>query len=255
MTVEGMKDLRSSVKIHLPNPTWSIVTAMPLTDLLCGRQYEVLNFEDLIDHPFEIGQSVRQKCMVEDRAHYVHVHGHHYGNLMRLTEDVQKICTKTARLFGGVFPMQEYHFILDVVTAGYGGLEHRASTMMNCSRDALSDENSPGYQSLLGLFSHEYFHAWWIKRVKPASFIPYRLDVPSLSAQLWIYEGFTAYYDDLILVRAQVISVDQYLNVVSQNISKYLQTPGRLKQSVRDASIDAWINDCDVGGYADKDGV
>src|SRR6185503_4401095 len=97
------------------------------------------------------------------------------------------------------------------------------------------------YISLLGLFSHEYFHAWNVKRIKPASFVPYHLDDKNYTSQLWAFEGFTSYYDDLSMVRAKVISVEQYLDLLAQNLTRLLRTPGRFKQTVQEASFDAWI--------------
>ncbi|MFP5382652.1 MAG: M61 family metallopeptidase, partial [Gammaproteobacteria bacterium] len=159
---------------------------------------------------------------------------------------LEKICTTQIRLFGEPAPMDRYLFMVQVVGDGYGGLEHRSSTSLLASRDDLplaSDE--PGvvrdaYRTFLGLCSHEYFHSWNVKRIKPAAFVPYDLSREAYTPQLWMFEGFTSYYDDLVLVRAGVISPASYLELLGQNLTRVLRTPGRHKQSVAESSFDAW---------------
>ena len=127
---------------------------------------------------------------------------------------------------------------------GYGGLEHRNSTALLCQRNDLphSGMQAPtdGYKTFLGLASHEYFHAWHVKRIKPAAFVPYDLWNETHTRLLWIFEGFTSYYDDLMLVRAGVISAQEYLTLLGRTISLVLRGPGRLRQSVAESSFDAW---------------
>jgi predicted metalloprotease with PDZ domain len=98
-----------------------------------------------------------------------------------------------------------------------------------------------GYRRFLGLCSHEYVHAWHVKRIKPQAFLRYRLDVENYTRLLWIFEGFTSYYDDLMLVRSGVISVQDYLTALASTISQVLRTPGRLRQSLAESSFDAWV--------------
>jgi predicted metalloprotease with PDZ domain len=127
---------------------------------------------------------------------------------------------------------------------GYGGLEHRASCSLLCSRNDLPvkgvEEVSEKYRSFLGLCSHEYFHTWNIKRIKPAVFIPYELDKETHTRTLWAFEGITSYYDDLSLTRTGLIPHEGYLDLLAKTITRVLRGSGRFKQTVTESSFDAW---------------
>jgi predicted metalloprotease with PDZ domain len=141
-------------------------------------------------------------------------------------------------------PMDRYVFMTMVVGEGYGGLEHRASTALICNRNDMPVKHNPemseGYKAFLGLCSHEYFHTWNVKRIKPAVFADYDLRQESYTSLLWLFEGFTSYYDDLMLVRSGLIDEAAYLKLVSKTINGVLRGSGRLKQSVAESSFDAW---------------
>jgi predicted metalloprotease with PDZ domain len=130
---------------------------------------------------------------------------------------------------------------------GYGGLEHRASTALICNRNDLPtttaakfSEPGDGYIKYLGLCSHEYFHTWNVKRIKPAAFAPYDLQAETYTPLLWLFEGFTSYYDDLLLLRSGLITEAAYLKLLGKSIAGVLRGSGRTKQSVADSSFDAW---------------
>jgi predicted metalloprotease with PDZ domain len=128
----------------------------------------------------------------------------------------------------------------------YGGLEHPNSTSLITPRDDLPKVNEPeepseDYQRFLGLCSHEYFHSWLVKYIRPENFVNYDLHKESYTSLLWIFEGFTSYYDDLILLRSGVISQASYLKLLKTQIDRYLQNPGREVQSVAESSFDTWI--------------
>ena len=136
-------------------------------------------------------------------------------------------------------------FMTLAVGDGYGGLEHRASTALICARADLpvkgKSEMTDGYRTYLGLCSHEYFHTWNVKRIKPATFAPYDLNQEGYTSLLWLFEGFTSYYDDLFLVRSGVIDTAAYLALVSKTVNGVLRGSGRRKQSVAESSFDAWV--------------
>jgi len=152
-------------------------------------------------------------------------------------------------LFGGTqgcrAPFGRYLFQIAAIGDGYGGLEHRTSTSLCCKRDELPAPGMAGvtddYRRFLGLASHEYFHSWNVKRIKPAAFVPYDLARENYTRQLWAFEGITSYYDDLALVRSGIIDSKSYLELVGQNITGVLRVPGRHVQSLADSSFDAWI--------------
>jgi predicted metalloprotease with PDZ domain len=135
-------------------------------------------------------------------------------------------------------------FLVNAVLAGYGGLEHRNSTALLCRRDQVPQINTPldetAYREFLGLCSHEYFHAWLVKRIQPKAFQPYQLDRRNHTRLLWLFEGFTSYYDDLQLFRSKRIDLKTYLKLVANNWNGILRGPGRSKQSLADSSFDAW---------------
>jgi len=172
-------------------------------------------------------------------------------DLERIATDVRRICETQIALFEPdtlAAPFLDsagrYVFLTMITGDGYGGLEHRASTALMTSRNDLpvrgKPEQTDGYRSFLGLVSHEYFHTWNVKRIKPAAFAPYDLSRENYTRLLWVFEGFTSYYDDLMLLRSGVITLDDYLRLVAKNITTVLRGPGRLKQSVAESSFDAW---------------
>lgn len=209
--------------------------------------YAASNYDELIDHPVELGSftlAIFNACGV---PHEIAITGRHdcdAGALDRLTADLKKICEWQIRFFGEPAPMKKYVFLVTAVGDGYGGLEHRASTALLCSRDDLPYAGMKGlperYRNFLGLCSHEYFHTWNVKRIKPAAFAPYDLDRENYTTLLWAFEGFTSYYDDLTLLRSGVIPETAWLELTAKNIDKVLSAPGRLNQSLANSSFDAW---------------
>jgi predicted metalloprotease with PDZ domain len=137
-------------------------------------------------------------------------------------------------------------FLLNAVDEGYGGLEHRASTALLCARRQLprhgaADKTSDAYVTLLGLISHEYFHTWNVKRLKPRDFERIDFGRENYTRLLWFFEGFTSYYDDLLLRRAGLIDAPRYLRLLAKTLNGVLATPGRRQQSVAESSFDAWV--------------
>lgn len=207
--------------------------------------YETANYDELIDHPVEMGTfelTTFKACGVQ---HDIAITGRHRTDMRRLARDLKVLCETQIRFFGEPAPMDRYVFLVTAVGDGYGGLEHRASTALICSRNDLPQEGmhkvTGGYRTFLGLASHEYFHTWNVKRIKPAAFTPYDLDRENQTTLLWAFEGFTSYYDDLLLVRAGLISRNTYLETLGRNITSLLRVAGRRKQTVAEASFDAWI--------------
>jgi predicted metalloprotease with PDZ domain len=211
--------------------------------------YRAASYDELIDHPVEMGMFDLVHFDAGGARHDIAVSGRHRGDLMRFAQDLQRICQTQVDLFGGMpaspAPVDHYLFQVLAVGDGYGGLEHRASASLICKRDELPQPGASGvdddYRTLLGLASHEYFHTWNVKRIKPAGFVPYDLTHESYTRQLWAFEGITSYYDDLMLVRSGAIGITSYLELLGRNITAHLRAPGRAKQSIAEASFDAWI--------------
>ena len=165
----------------------------------------------------------------------------------KLLADTRKICEAEIRFWHlrGKPPHKQYVFMLNAVDDGYGGLEHRNSTALICARRDLPrlEDKRPneGYTTLLGLISHEYFHTWNVKRLRPAAFAEFDYSQENYTHQLWFFEGFTSYYDDLLLRRAGLIDDATYLRLLNKTINQVQQTPGRLVQTVAQSSFDAWV--------------
>lgn len=210
--------------------------------------FTAANYDELIDHPVEMGTFTHATFDACGVTHHIAITGRHRADMTRLCADLKKICEAQIKLFEpqtAEAPMREYWFLVMAVGDGYGGLEHRASTALLCNRDdlPLAGEKKVvnGYRRFLGLASHEYFHTWNVKRIKPAAFIPYDLSQENYTRQLWFFEGFTSYYDDLMLSRAGVIDALSYLELIAENLGRVHAQAGRLKQSVADSSFDAWV--------------
>jgi predicted metalloprotease with PDZ domain len=233
--------------------TWRVATSLP--ELKARRygfgSYAAANYDELIDHPVEMGDFELATFKAHGIPHDIVITGRVPNlDMERLQKDLKAICETQISFFepkSKRAPMDRYVFMTVAVGDGYGGLEHRASTALICARNDLpttagprNSEVSDGYLKFLGLCSHEYFHTWNVKRIKPAAFAPYDLQSETYTPLLWLFEGFTSYYDDLMLVRAGICNEATYLKLVAKTINSVLRGSGRTKQSVADSSFDAW---------------
>jgi predicted metalloprotease with PDZ domain len=208
------------------------------------------DYDELVDHPFELGAFWRGDFTAHGVAHEFVVAGAWPGfDGERLLNDAKKICETHIAFWHGDHkkpkaPFDRYVFMLNAVDDGYGGLEHRASTALIAKRRDLPQQGvavmTEGYATLLGLVSHEYFHAWNVKRLKPAELARIDYTRENHTALLWFFEGFTSYYDDLLLLRGGLIDAPRYLRLIAKTINTVAATPGRDVQSVAEASFDAW---------------
>ena len=243
-------------------PGWQAATALP--PLKAKRngfgQYQAANYDALADSPVELGTFWSGSFRVRGVPHRFIVSGAGPGfDGERLLRDTQRICESEMALWHGPQgkhgqgqpPFGHYLFMLHASHDGYGGLEHRHSTALICQRADLPRLPEPGskpaalkasdgYTTLLGLISHEYFHTWNVKRLRPREFARYDYGQENYTELLWFFEGFTSYYDDLLVLRAGLIDETAYLQLLGKTINQVLQTPGRLVQSVAQASFDAW---------------
>lgn len=225
---------------------WQVATSLPALEVKksgFGR-YRAANYDELIDHPVELGEFERICFKACGVPHEFVVSGKYKADLKRLAADTKRICEWQIRFFGEPAPFERYVFMLFVGGDIYGGLEHRASTALVASRDDLPQHGeagiNDGYLKLLGLISHEYFHTWNVKRMKPAAFTPYDLNREGHTTLLWAFEGITSYYDDLALVRCGLIDEKRYLGLLAKTITGVARGNGRNKQTLADSSFDAW---------------
>jgi predicted metalloprotease with PDZ domain len=251
LQVIGQTDQACQVEILPPAgerfADWQMASALePVGRLRKGfGLFRAADHAELIDHPVEMGTFERVRFKAAGIPHELVVTGRHDADLARIAGDLARICEAQIGFFGQPAPMRRYVFLLTVVGEGYGGLEHRASTALLCSRDDLARAGeagiSPAYRGFLGLASHEYFHTWNVKRIRPAAFSPMDLGRENYTSLLWAFEGFTSYYDDLFLVRTGLIRAEEWLELIARAITALLRTPARHRQSVSESSFDAWI--------------
>jgi predicted metalloprotease with PDZ domain len=254
LAVQGQEHLPCSLAITPPELAfadhWTVQTTLRVvkTDERGFGFYLAKNYDDLLDHPVAMGEFQIVHWKSNGIAHRMAIQGcNHIVDTKRLSEDLQAICNSTINLFEPKTkraPFEEYLFLVNAVLSGYGGLEHRNSTALLCRRDQIPQENilfeESAYREFLGLCSHEYFHAWLVKRIQPKAFQPYDLSKRNHTRLLWVFEGFTSYYDDLQLLRSKRIDLKTYLRLVADNWNSILRGPGRHKQSLADSSFDAW---------------
>ncbi|CAB3871009.1 M61 family metallopeptidase [Achromobacter ruhlandii] len=261
LRVHGQDHLPCLVDLAPPRGIegWKVYTSLPEA---CGHKgaarrhgfglYLAPDYDALIDHPVEMGTPQVASFTAHGAEHELVFTGVAPNlDLARITDDVRRICETQIAFFeprGKRAPFLDssdrYVFMTMVTGDGYGGLEHRASTALMTARKDLpvlgQQGQGEGYRGFLGLVSHEYFHTWNVKRIKPQAFVPYDLAQPDLTRLLWVFEGFTSYYDDLLLLRSNVITQNDYLRLLAKTITSVARTPGRHKQSVAESSFDAW---------------
>jgi len=226
---------------------WRVATSLPRakdTEKYQFGEYIAYDYQELIDSPVAIGDFDAFEFVVEGVVHHLVFTSQHFGDRERLKTDIAKICQHHISLFGEA-PFKEYWFITHLLGSGFGGLEHKNSTVLQASRFDLPNPNKPeetseNYQTFLSLCSHEYFHAWNVCRIKPREFLANNLETEIYTRQLWAYEGITSYYDDFSLFRTGLISFEDYLKQLSKIATRVYRGQGELKQSVTDSSFDTW---------------
>ncbi|HCC8380499.1 TPA: M61 family metallopeptidase [Acinetobacter baumannii] len=246
--LEGQEQSACELEIFLPDELkhFQLATGLASKSLVKGRfTLKADHYDQLIDSPFELADQTRFSFETHGIEHEFVISGTHATNVDRLKTDIEKICAAEIDLFGSA-PFKNYTFMTMATGNSYGGLEHCNSTSLITPRDDLPKSNEPtepskDYQRFLGLCSHEYFHSWLVKFIRPENFANYNLHQEGYTSLLWIFEGFTSYYDDLILLRSGVISQKSYLDLLKSQIDRYLQNPGRFVQTVAESSFDAWI--------------
>ncbi len=249
LRVVGQEHAACLVRIQPPPTTvgeaWRLATTLPAlaVDSEGFGDHQADDYEHLIDCPVEMGRFTEVDFVAADVTHEMVISGRHVCDTGRLCRDLKLICETHAALFGEL-PVSRYLFLTTVVGEGYGGLEHRDSTSLLCRRDDLPlagmDKPTEGYRQFLGLCSHEYFHLWNVKRIRPQ-----RLKDADLSSEvhtelLWAFEGITSYYDELALARSRCIEPASYLQLLAETVTRVTRGAGRLKQSVAESSYDAW---------------
>lgn len=253
MYPEGLLKNPSIVRVLAPD-VWRVATGLPPVP---GQRntFKAENFDVLYDSPFEVSAFKTISFVVKGVPHRIVIDGEGNYDQERVKRDVQKIVEAEVNLMGGEIPYHDYTFILHLRSDAGGGLEHLNSTALGYPRFGFEDKpdrltssapnpatsSGPSYQGFLSLVSHEFFHLWNVKRIRPDALGPFDYTQENYTKLLWVAEGITDYYSGIALVRAGLVSDRNYLNSTARAIQSLQDTPGRLVQSAEEASFDAWI--------------
>jgi len=245
LTSDALLERPVSVRLEMP-AGWRTETALlpePGTedhsDGHSAGHYRAATFDELCDSPIHSSPNDRlEEFTVAGVPHRLCVWGHGNEELAALTKDAQSIVEQAALLFGGL-PYQRYLFLTLLTDRGRGGLEHRSSATLLSPRFGFRPDKSR--QEFLLLVAHELFHAWVVKRLRPATLLPYRFRTENLTRLLWFFEGFTSYYETLLVARAGLITPARLLELWGERMTQLARTPGRKVQSLEEASLTAWV--------------
>lgn len=237
--VEGYDDAGAAVEIRTP-ASWRVTTPLPRVSGDGVHRFEARDFDTLVDSPIEIGSHLERSFDVLGAPHrYAICPSPPNDQVQRLVDDTKTLIETEASLFGGKLPYESYDIFLHLSPRSRGGLEHRSSAALIAPPGSFATRES--YLDLLSLVAHEIFHAWNVKRIRPAGLTPYRYDVECYTKLLWWFEGATSYYDWRVLALSRLCTIDEYLEHLAGEVAYLDQTRGRLVQSLESASFDAWI--------------
>lgn len=237
MCLDGGRSLPCDLVIT-PCAGWRISTPLPAAPGEVNR-FRADDFDHLVDSPTEIGTHRLVEFEALGKPHRIAFYGHGNEDLARLAADTQKIVEAAGAIFGGL-PYDDYLFIIHAADKRRGGLEHRNSSTNGVVRWNFGDDKEYR-QQVLALLAHEFFHTWNVKRLMPAGFLAYNYDEENYTTLLWVMEGWTSYFELLILRRTGLWTASAVLEETARRILRLQQTPGRLLQSAEMASFDTWI--------------
>lgn len=237
MYPEGYLKSPSTVKI-VPYKGWSKVSTS--LEPVAGQQFTFTapDFDILFDSPLEVGNQDVFEFTAAGVKHEVAMFGGGNYNKERLKVDMAKIVEQATAIYGEN-PNKHYTFIVHNFERGGGGLEHLSSTVLGASRNQYSSE--AGYNGFLELVAHEYHHLWNVKRLRPVALGPFDYDNENYTTNLWVAEGFTAYYENKFMLRAGFVTPQEFAAKLAAAVATVENTPGTRAQSAAMASYDAWI--------------
>jgi len=237
MYPDGHLKSPSTVKV-IPFQGWSKVSTG--LEPVAGQQftYTAKDFDILYDSPLEVGNQDIFDFTASGVKHEVAMYGGGNYDKERLKVDMAKIVEQGTAIYGEN-PNKHYTFIVHNFERGGGGLEHLNSTVLGASRNQYNNER--GYNGFLDLVAHEYYHLWNVKRLRPVALGPFDYDNEVYTTNLWIAEGFTAYYENKLTHRAGFNDQLTFVNKLAAAVAAVENTPGARVQSAAMASYDAWI--------------
>ncbi|MBC7473193.1 MAG: M61 family metallopeptidase, partial [Candidatus Sericytochromatia bacterium] len=227
------------VQVNLPDGWNKISTGLNKVE---GKEnhFYCEDLDDFLDCPIEVGNYQTYSFEALGKPHYVAMIGAKVYQEEKLIGDIKKVVEATAKIFDSQAPYDHYTFITHLTSASTGGIEHKNSCVLHFNRWHFSDPVKYK-KDWLSLVSHEYFHLWNVKRIKPLGISNFDYSNENYTSLLWFSEGFTSYFDDLILKRAGIYNDTEYLDVLSNLIERLLTVPGRFYQNLEESSFDSWI--------------
>ncbi|MCA8951349.1 MAG: M61 family metallopeptidase [Planctomycetes bacterium] len=234
-------ELDASLEVRMPDG-WRGDSALPSIAPTRGGDaaWAIADLDHAIDSPCLLGRAARLEFTALGIPHTVLLDGlDGIAPAPGFAADLTAILEAAAEVFDGALPYERYTFFCLFADEGYGGLEHQSSCTLLAKRTAFAKPAS--YREFLALCAHELFHAWNVKRLRPRELWSFDYENENYTRMLWLAEGWTAYYDDLLCLRAGRFTAEQYLEVVAKNVRRVLGNPGRLRLSLSDSSFDAWI--------------
>ncbi len=240
MGVGGEALDKPSIEFRFP-PAWSKLST-GMKDISEERSkfiYEANNYDELIDSPVEIGCHETDGFEFKGIPHHIASYGELYPHKQKLKEDMKKVVESVAKHFNDDLPYDQYLFITHFVPKLFGGLEHLNSTALQFDGRKLNTRKD--YLNYLSLVGHEYFHLWNVKRIRPDALGPFDYVNENYTSLLWLAEGMTSFMDDLFVYRAEISTLEEYLEIVKGNFDSYFGTPGRNYHSLEQSSFNAWI--------------
>ncbi len=237
MFPDGLLKTPSTVKI-VPYKGWTKVSTG--LEPVAGKKftYAAADFDTLFDCPIEVGNQDIFEFTASGVKHEVAMYGGGNYDKEKLKVDMAKIVEQGTAIYGEN-PNKHYTFIVHNFHSGGGGLEHMNSTVLGASRNDYATET--GYRGFLNLVAHEYYHLWNVKRLRPVALGPFDYDNENYTTSLWVAEGFTAYYENKLMLRAGLITEEKFVEQLVTAVSNVSNIPGAQVQSVAEASFDAWI--------------
>ena len=239
-TCQSLRDQALVVQFIAPE-TWTVASGLEPSDK-AARALSAPNFDVLIDSPIEIGLHDKIDFAVGGKPHEIIIwpKGRRFDR-ERLIDDFTAIIEDQFAIFG-TLPYERYVFLVHSGAGAGGGTEHLNSTIMQVPNSRLegSLSNDNDYRRFLGLVSHEFFHTWNVKQIRPSTMAPYDLQTENYSTLFWVAEGTTSYYDSLTLARTSLVKPTKYLEELGDLVDGSRNRPGTNVQSLSDSSFDAW---------------
>lgn len=252
--IPDYQSLPIKVSIEPPESHWQISTSLPrIADT--KNTFLAEHFDTLVDSPFEIGTQKIVHFKVENKPHQWVIWGEGNIDIAKLVKDTEKIIKTEAKIFGDL-PYKDYFFLLHLSASGFGGLEHKNCCVLNYPRFGFQKPEK--YDRFIQLVAHEFFHLWNVKRIRPKALETFDYEQENYTTSLWFSEGSTSYYDMIIPLRAKIYNRRVFFDLLSKDITQYLNTPGRQIQPLAESSFDAWIklyrrdsysNNCQISYY------